>query len=427
MDSRDPDRAPFGLFVPGRIEVLGKHTDYAGGPSLTCATEQGLRARVAARDDGRLVLEDVTSRERWEASLPPAEEAGGPPAEHWTRYPWTLARRLARDLPGAWRGVTLRWTSDLPQAAGLSSSSALIVLCYLALEQSQGLRERSAWRAIEGRRELAAYLAAIESGRSFAPLASAADAGTRGGAEDHTAILCSEEGRLRLWSYDPPRLERTIALSEGLVFAVATSGVEARKLGNAAGAYTRATRLAEAAARAWRAATGADHEHLGAMLRAADAAKIRSVLGAARDEAFAPDELVRRFEHFRLEVAELLPAACDALQAGDLEAFGRLVDRSQAGAEELLDNQVPQTSFLQRAARHAGARAASAFGAGFGGAVWALVDEPTLAPFLAAWSGAYAAGYPEEATRARFRSTHAAAPARRLDGDAHATAEAPPA
>ena len=88
----------------------------------------------------------------------------------------------------------------------------------------------------------------------------------------------------------------------------------------------------------------------------------------------------------------IVPGAADALAEGDLDRFGALVDRSQAGAEAALGNQVPETIHLQRSARRLGARAASAFGAGFGGSVWALVaatgaetfrspGKPTTAPY----------------------------------------------
>ena len=58
-----------------------------------------------------------------------------------------------------------------------------------------------------------------------------------------------------------------------------------------------------------------------------------------------------------------------------MAAFGDLVDRSQQLAERRLGNQVPETIELARSARELGARAASAFGAGFGGSVWALVSR----------------------------------------------------
>ena len=84
--------------------------------------------------------------------------------------------------------------------------------------------------------------------------------------------------------------------------------------------------------------------------------------------------LLDRFNQFVEESTELVPAAADELGAGDLDAFGRTVARSQELAERLLRNQVPETVALVRSARDHGAWAASAFGAGFGGSVWALVD-----------------------------------------------------
>ena len=96
----------------------------------------------------------------------------------------------------------------------------------------------------------------------------------------------------------------------------------------------------------------------------------------------------------------MLPAAVEALTAGRLADFGVLVDRSQRAAEELLGNQVPETIALARLARELGAHAASAFGAGFGGSVWALVDATGADAFRENWLAAYAARHPVPAARA---------------------------
>ena len=87
---------------------------------------------------------------------------------------------------------------------------------------------------------------------------------------------------------------------------------------------------------------------------------------------------------------EIIPAASDALDRGSLTEFGMVVDHSMRLAESNLGNQVPETVTLQRSARELGAVAASAFGAGFGGAVWALVREDGADAFLAQWSERYA-------------------------------------
>jgi galactokinase len=112
--------------------------------------------------------------------------------------------------------------------------------------------------------------------------------------------------------------------------------------------------------------------------------------------------LLTRLEHFLVEDQEVLPAAGDALQRGDLASFGQLVDRSQWGSEHLLGNQVPETVGLAAAARHEGALAASAFGAGFGGSVWALIKTHGAQSFLEQWAAACRREFPARAESAIF-------------------------
>ena len=112
--------------------------------------------------------------------------------------------------------------------------------------------------------------------------------------------------------------------------------------------------------------------------------------------------LLRRLEHFLDENERIIPAAARALAQGAMDAFGDLVDQSQRGAEELLQNQVPQTIGLARSARQCGAVAASAFGAGFGGSVWALVKAASAADFLAVWADRYRREFPAEGQRSHF-------------------------
>ena len=98
----------------------------------------------------------------------------------------------------------------------------------------------------------------------------------------------------------------------------------------------------------------------------------------------------------------LVPAAGDQFERGDWTALGATVARSQVLAERLLGNQVPETIALARLAREHGALAASAFGAGFGGSVWALVDAQARAGFLDRWQNAYAAALSSASDRAPF-------------------------
>jgi galactokinase len=384
-------------YVPGRIEVLGKHTDYGGGRSLICAAERGFDVVSAPRRDGRLALTDLGRG----VSL--VLDADGPPPDvSWARYPLTVLRRLSLNFPERTRGVDLVFESDLPSAAGMSSSSALMIAVLLALVRANCLERSAAWREsiFNPTEDLAAYAATIENGRSFRALSGEGGVGTEGGSEDHTAILCSEPSRVRQYAFCPTRCERSIVCPSGLVFAIGVSGVAARKTGQARDDYNRASRNAARVLEYWQAGTGRHEASLAAAVASANDApnRIRQLLGGDR-------ELVDRFDQFLEESARLVPAGAGQLEAGDLDGFGRTAARSQELAERLLRNQVPETETLVRTAREHGAWAASAFGAGFGGSVWALVDQADAHAFLDRWQNAYRAACPAASTRSRFFQT----------------------
>src|SRR5436190_14200116 len=94
------DRHVQAWFVPGRLEILGKHTDYAGGRSLLCAIERGYAVVAADRDDSHINLVDAK-----DGSVVHIAEATGTAAPGWSIYPLTVARRIARNFPEAKRGA----------------------------------------------------------------------------------------------------------------------------------------------------------------------------------------------------------------------------------------------------------------------------------------------------------------------------------
>jgi len=391
-------------FVPGRIEVLGKHTDYAGGSSIVAAAERGLCLVVVPRDDNRVRVIDPVFADRAEFPLDPELV---PRRGHWSNYPMTVARRVTRNFPGTRRGADIALCSDLSPAAGMSSSSALIVAVFLALSEGNALYDRPEFRDnVRDPADLAGYLGTVENGQTFGTLEGDRGVGTFGGSEDHTAILTCRPGHLSQYAYCPVRFERAIRLPEGFTFAIGVSGVVAEKTGAAQEKYNRASRLAARIAELWRQATGRDDPHLAAALATGpDAAgRLRQVVQSAASIAERP-ALADRLEHFLAENEEILPAAGDALAVGDVTSFGEWVDRSQQAAEELLGNQVPETIFLARSARDGGAVAASAFGAGFGGSVWALIETDAAEVFLTAWANAYRANFPHHAPRTAFFPT----------------------
>ncbi len=386
---RDRGLEPAGRFhVPGRIEVLGKHTDYAGGRSLLAAVERGFCVTVSPRPDRTVRLIDAGRGEEILLSFDPGSDA---PAPHWAIYPAAVVRRPARDFEIPFRGADVALISDLPPSSGLSSSSALLIATFEALRFANRLDDRDEFRtALAGVLEVAAYLGSVESGRPFQAFGAEAGVGTAGGSQDHTAILACEAGRLSRFGFSPMRREGSVALPPEFTFVVAMSGVAARKTAGARQDFNRAAALSAALVEIWRS-LGGDPAHTlcQAVSSSPDAPeRLRRAIHSG-PQPFAAADLEARLQQFVEESLILIPEAFAALESGDLEAFGARVDRSQAGAEAGLQNQVPETIGLTRLARSLGARAASAFGAGFGGSVWALVSRSEAGEFRAAWESAY--------------------------------------
>ena len=204
--------------------------------------------------------------------------------------------------------------------------------------------------------------------------------------------------------------EREVALPKGWVFVIAMSGVHAAKGSGALERYNRLSLEIRSMLNAWHEQTSRDDPSLFAALRSSPDApeKLAAMLRHEGERAAA---LLLRLEQFRAETEEIIPAVTTALAGGDLSALGTPVDRSQALAERVLGNQVPETIHLARRAREFGAAAASAFGAGFGGSVWALVRSDGAAAFLQRWHADYLESFPAYRSRADFFLTNPGPPA----------------
>lgn len=381
-------------WIPGRIEVLGKHTDYGGGRSLLAAVERGFHVVARPRRDSLIRLLDASSNAMFSGPL-----AGdvAPRPGHWTDYAISVIRRVARDFPTAATGMDLVIRSSLPAASGLSSSSALVVATFLPLALFNDLRSTEEWRStLPDDDALAGYLGAVENGRAFGAFAADRGVGTQGGSEDHTAILRCAPGHLSQYHFLPVTPEVCLGLPGGWIFVIGVSGVHASKAGRVLAHYNTLANQLTLLLSLWHAHTGRSDDSLFAALRSAPGAAGR--LGALAS-AHSP-ALAARLAQFRDEVEHIIPGVVAALAVDDMDIIGALVERSQVHAEKTLANQVPETMHLVRSARALGAAAASAFGAGFGGSVWALVPSNAAAQFRATWLEDYLHHFPEQRQRA---------------------------
>jgi galactokinase len=263
------------FWVPGRIEVLGKHTDYAGGCSLLGAVSKGFAVVTTARDDGKCCIFTQFSdgremQEELELTGETAElerlrvcetDEGG-----WAAYPAAAIQRLVSNF-GVARGANISIECSLPEASGMSSSSAVICYMWMVLDAYNAISKEGANATFErsmgvaGSPERSAnlfsFLGNIENGQDFRPgqegctLPGMGGVGTFGGSEDHTAIMSCSPGKLEMWSYSPTLHIRSVAVDTAVRFVIAVSGAKAEKTGGAMEEYNDAALLASWAAAAY--------------------------------------------------------------------------------------------------------------------------------------------------------------------------------
>ena len=317
--------------APGRVNLIGEHTDYNGGFVLPCAIDRGTVVVARRRDDTtvRAIAADIAGEiDLFELDGAIAPEGG------WRDY----VRGVVLMLTGAGlaRGADLAIAGDIPQGAGLSSSASLEVGIATALD---ALHEMDLGPA------------------RIARLAQAAEndfVGCACGIMDQLIAARAQAGHALL--IDCQSLEcRPVPMPEGLTVMVIESGVTRGLVGSA---YNeRRGQCAEAA------------RHFGvAALRDVDRAMLESKSASSLDPL-----VFRRARHVVTENAHTL-AAADALADGDLRRLGMLMAQSHVSMRDDFEITVPAIDRLVDIAataigKEGGARMT---GGGFGGCVVAL-------------------------------------------------------
>lgn len=384
-------------WVPGRLEVFGTHTDYAGGRTMVCSVPRGFAVVASPRNDGVVRVADARRQQDVTLRVADADRLLQSAASGWRRYVAVILRRLARNFPGALLGADVAFASDLPRASGMSSSSALMVAIATVLVKGGALEARKEWQQnITSSRDEAGYYACIENGLSFGTLSGDGGVGTHGGSEDHAAILTAKPGRLSAFAFVPMRALDNVALPAKWTFVVTPSGVPAQKTGTAREAYNRLSEGTRVLLDLWNQPPGPVSGSLGAALMseaitlqsvavptAVD--RLRALIRQSNIPGWPPSALEARLDHFIREDLRI-PEAMTAFANADVARLGQLAADSQADEESLLGNQIPETRALPPAARALGALASRSFGAGFGGSVWALVERNRAEEFARRWT-----------------------------------------
>ncbi|MGW4647004.1 galactokinase [Kitasatospora sp. NPDC004289] len=353
--------APTGVWAaPGRVNLIGEHTDYNDGFVLPIALPHAARAAVRLRTDGLLRLWS----EQGDGQVTELEVEGLAPGsvEGWAKYPAGVVWAL-REAGHPVGGADLWFDSDVPGGAGLSSSAALECVVATAYRDLYDLPLSNA--------DLA----------QLAQFAENAFVGVPCGVMDQMASMCCSEGNaLVLDTRDLTQRQVPLDLAaHGLRLLVIDTRV---KHDLADGAYAELRAGCEKAA----------------ALLGLPALRDLAPEGLAGALERLPDELAPLVAHVVTEDARVEQAVA-LLDAGEFAALGPVLTAGHASLRDDYRVSCPETDLAVSAAVEAGALGARMTGGGFGGSVIALVREGLLTEVEAAVRAAFAAaGYAEPRT-----------------------------
>jgi galactokinase len=340
-------RAPEGVWhAPGRVNLIGEHTDYNDGLVLPFALGEGVTVAAARRDDGVFELRSLQSPETARVTDPVPGAVTG-----WAAYAagvaWSL--RAAGHPVG---GASLLIDADLPQGAGLSSSAALECAVAVALCDLYDVRVP--------RPELARIAQRAEN--DFV--------GVPSGIMDQSASLLCTEGHVLLLDCRSGLSAQVPLDLTGLTLLVIDTRAEHELVD---GGYADRRAACEKAA-----------ELLGlpALRDVTDLGEALSRLG---------DPVLRRRTQHVVTENHRVEAAVGLLRAGAVGEVGALLTASHLSLRDQFEVSWPEADVAVEEAVRAGARGARMVGGGFGGSVIALVPSDRADRVRDAVTAAYAA------------------------------------
>ncbi|MCC6153896.1 MAG: galactokinase [Candidatus Hydrogenedentes bacterium] len=400
--------------APGRVNLLGEHVDYNGLPVLPMTIDRAVTIAASKRDDHAIIirnLDNAFAGEDFEnvSGLPHSTQGS------WINYCKAAIEGINTDRKvESFPGMDILCAGTIPPAAGLSSSSALVVstaLTYLSVLDQPVMTEVQ-------RAELAALLANAER-----------YVGVHGGGMDQAIILLGSEACACKINFSPLRVER-VPVFRDHVFVVCNSLVKADKSGSAVHRYNEGPltcRLIRALAEKHAQMAFGEEieiEHLGdlwfgplcltnaevqSLFREAfpqprtTLAQAAAVLGVGESEIRRrwlgdlpePDGGFALQARARHQLKELMRVeqGRDCLLASDATTFGSLMNDSHQSCADDYGVSSPQLDKLVEVARSAGALGSRLTGAGFGGCTVSLIEKDSFLSFAEAITKHYYEDY----------------------------------
>lgn len=351
------------VHAPGRVNLIGEHTDYNGLPVFPMAIQRSVRLAVAPRSDRVVKLANVDARfGAREFELAPTIEPFAP--GDWGNYAKAAAQMLVA-RGGVSRGFDALVDGDIPSAAGLSSSSALVVACALALMAVNELEVE--------RLELATLCARAER-----------YVGTQSGGMDQAISLGGRAGHALVIDFEPLAWE-PVRVPDDWRFVIANTFVRAEKSGAAKEAYNARTRECREALQTLRTsrATAALPSTYRELVERVPTGELLDAGRKVLDRV-----LLRRFKHVVTEGARVRSAR-EVMLRGDLAGFGALMNASHQSLRDDYEVSCAELDELVHLAREAGAAGARLTGAGMGGCIVALTSAARADELVSALRSRY--------------------------------------
>ncbi len=330
--------------APGRVNLIGEHTDYNDGWVLPIAIDRACHVLTRARADERLRLGSEQMQETIEAAL----DAPRRPAHHWSAYVRGVAWAL-REAGQPICGADLLISSDVPLGAGLSSSAALEIAVAFALLGANNLSMERKQVALACQRAENEYVG-MRCGIMDQFVACFGRAG-------HATLIDSRTLEVEHAPLDESRV-RIVVANTMVKHALASSEYNRRR-GECEDAVRR-IRAVRPEARALRDVSWSDIESLAAAW---------------------PENVLRRARHVTTENARV-HAAVAALRAGEFDTMGRLMYESHASLDADYAVTSPELNTMVALARELpGCHGARMTGGGFGGCTVNLVRADAATSF----------------------------------------------
>jgi galactokinase len=327
--------------APGRVNLIGEHTDYNDGFVFPMAIDFTVRVAITRRKDSHLRFYSVDYKDRKRATLPTLRYRK---EDRWANFPkGIIAEFMERGNPLGGMDITIH--GDIPQGAGLSSSAALEVATALAIQDLYGIDI--------GREELAKLARKAEN--EFV--------GVSSGIMDQFISRLAKEGHAMLLDTRYLTYHFVPLALKGVKILITNSKVPH---GLAETEYVRRREECH------RCVETLSARKAGTALRDFAPADVRESMG------LIPEATRKKCLHVVEENQRVLEAE-EALRKKDLVGFGKLMNRSHESLRDLYEVSCPELDWLvKRAWETEGVYGSRLTGAGFGGCTVTLIEEDAI-------------------------------------------------